>query len=119
MIERKTVFEQYINSFKKMSIESKKQEIIYSLKELLAVFDALSINEGIKLEYLKSNEILDIKENSNIDDDFLERIDAICFTILEEAKRASAFGEFNKDYVKMLESIAIKRIQEYKPNNKR
>lgn len=70
MLERKEIFAQYIIDFKKLSIESKKQEIIYSLKELLAVFDALSIDEGIKLEYLKSNEILE----TNTEDDFLEAI---------------------------------------------
>lgn len=46
-----------------------------------------------------------------IDEETLEKLDAICNTILEERE--------NKEFVGMLQQVAIKQIQEYTPNNKR
>ena len=82
MVDRKDVFTNYINSFKKLNIDLKKKEIIYSLREMIAVFDALSLEEGIILDYVKSKEIIDLGKEDAVDDDFLEAV----FVYLEISK---------------------------------
>jgi len=66
-------FNNYLNEFKKLSVLEKREEILYSIKELIAFFDQVSNVENISIEYLKSNEILDNKKSDN-EGEFLESL---------------------------------------------
>ena len=46
------------------SLKEKRTEIIDSIKELIAVFEQLSINDNIELHYLKNREINDLKNTT-------------------------------------------------------
>lgn len=61
-------FNNFIEAYKNLSITEKRLEFIRSLKELIAVFDALAEKDNISLDYVNSSEILD----TNGEDDFLE-----------------------------------------------
>ena len=61
-------FNNFIEAYKNLSITEKRLEFIRSLKELIAVFDALAEKDNISLDYVNSSEILDTNE----EDDFLE-----------------------------------------------
>lgn len=71
MEETNIAFNEYIDEFKKMSIIEKREEVLKSIKELIAVIEKFSEIDNVPLEFLKSREILDI-EQSNTEDDFLE-----------------------------------------------
>ena len=71
MEETNIAFNEYIDEFKKMSIIEKREEVLKSIKELIAFIEKFSEIDNIPLEFLKSREILDI-EQSNTEDDFLE-----------------------------------------------
>lgn len=64
-------FNNYVEEFKKLTTEEKREEILKSIKELIAIFEKLAALDNISFEYLKNKEILDIKV-SNSEDDFLE-----------------------------------------------
>ena len=68
MHEKKETFKNYIDAYKKLNINSKREEYIDALKELIVIVDGLAETEGIELDYVKSNEIFDISS----EDDFLE-----------------------------------------------
>ena len=54
-----------------------------------------------------------------VDEELLDKVDTICYSILDEVKKAPLLGHVYTEYIKMLETIAINKIKEYKPNNKR
>lgn len=72
MNEKEQAFSNYINAYKKLSIAEKREEFILALKELFIIFDGLAEADNIKLNYLKNNEILDLKSDNTSEDDFLE-----------------------------------------------
>ena len=74
-------FDALVTAFKELPTAAKREELINSTKELIVVIEQLSEQEGIKLEYLKSGEVLDIK-TSDKEDDFLEAE----FVYIENAK---------------------------------
>ena len=74
MNELNLEFNNYIEEFKKLNIDMKLEEIVTAIKELVSFIDVSAISEGIKLEYLKSSEILDIKKDYATQDDYLEAI---------------------------------------------
>ena len=65
-------FFDYIEEYKKLDINSKREELINSLKEMIAIIDMKAKSEEINLYYLKSKEILDLNSNNVSEDDFLE-----------------------------------------------
>ena len=71
MEETNKVFNEYIDEFKKLTTMEKREEILNSIKELIAVMEQFAKIDNISLEYLKNREILDIKK-SDTEDDFLE-----------------------------------------------
>ena len=81
MNEVQEAFDALVIAFKELRTEEKRKEVINSIKELIVVVEHLSAQEGIELEYLKSNEVLDIND-SNTEDDFLEAE----FVYIENAK---------------------------------
>ena len=88
MDELNIAFNEYINEFKKLDINLKRDEFIRSLKEFLAVISVLANNEGIETTFLKNNEILDLQKENVTEDDFLEA----AMVYLENAK--NTIGEF-------------------------
>ncbi|MBQ4583865.1 MAG: hypothetical protein IJA94_03145 [Bacilli bacterium] len=72
MDEKKQIFKEYIDNYKTLDVNSKRNELIEAIKEMIVIFDNLSANDNINLEYLKSNEILDINKTDYSEDDFLE-----------------------------------------------
>ena len=77
-----STFTAYIEEFKKQNIEIKRNEIINSLKELISVLDIICKEEEIAVEFLKSNEVNDIKGQNISEDDFLEA----CLVYVENVK---------------------------------
>lgn len=71
MNELNEAFNEYVEEFKKLTLKEKREEVLSSIKELIAVFETFAKVDNISLEYLKNNEILDIKK-SDTEDDFLE-----------------------------------------------
>ena len=69
---KKQIFKEYIDNYKTLDVNSKRNELIEAIKEMIVIFDNLSANDNINLEYLKSNEILDINKTDYSEDDFLE-----------------------------------------------
>lgn len=82
MEERKEIFKEYVEAFKDLHEEEKKSVLINSVKELIGVFDELSKSDNISLEYVQSNEILDLNQESVSNSDFLEAL----FVYLEVSK---------------------------------
>lgn len=81
-------FKDYLTEFKTLSINGKRAEVIDNLKEFIAIFDTLAVQEGMKINYLKSNEIKDLYEENVSEEDFLEGI----FVYFEVAK--SILGQY-------------------------
>ena len=72
--ELQEAFTEYIESVKALTLNEKKQEVIDSIKELIASIDQIATNEQIELQYLSSKEILDINETSMPEDDYIEAL---------------------------------------------
>lgn len=79
---RKEAFNNYINAFKELSVNEKRDELVDSIKELIVIFDEISKQDGIKLDYLQSREILDLNSDNVSEDDYLEA----CIAYVEIAK---------------------------------
>ena len=71
MDETNQAFKEYMEEFKKLSIQEKRDEIMKAIKELIAIFQSFANMDNINLEFLKSKEILDI-DKSDTEDDCLE-----------------------------------------------
>lgn len=74
MNEFNNAFKEYMETFKALDIPDKRMEIINSVKEINAIIDKLAEESEIDLNYLKSNEILDMKNGSESEDDYLEAL---------------------------------------------
>ena len=88
MDELNLAFKEYVDEFKKLSVVDKRQEIIRAVNEITAMFDALARQEQKELTFLKSAEVLDLKEGRESEDDFLEAL----LVYIENAK--SVLGEY-------------------------
>lgn len=72
MEDRNITFQKYIDEIKKAPLNFKKEILIDSLKELIAIFDQLAMEDNIKLEYVRSKEILDLNLENVSEDDYIE-----------------------------------------------
>ena len=72
MEELNISFQKYMDEFKKISTIEKRNEIIGSIKELIAIFEQIAKKDNIELHYIKNNEIKDLKQDQVSEDDFLE-----------------------------------------------
>lgn len=88
MNELNIEFNDYIEKFKQLDTNSKREEFIRLLKEFVVMLSVVATNEGIKTDFLKSNEILDLKKENVSEDDFIEA----SLVYLENAK--NIIGEF-------------------------
>lgn len=88
MNELNVLFNNYIEEFKKLDTNSKREEFIRVLKEFVAFLNVMASNEGLEVNFLKNNEILDLKKEYITEDDFIEA----SLVYLENAK--NIIGEF-------------------------
>ena len=72
--EQKLEFENLVNSYKNLTIEAKRDEIVNVLKELLAVVDKINVDAEVKSEMLLNREILDLNNCVVSEDDYLEAV---------------------------------------------
>lgn len=80
-------FNKYLTEVKKLDKNGKREEVLNSVKTLIATIDSLAILEGIKLNYLRSD-IPNTKDPNLKEEEFLEAI----LIYIEEAK--CLLGEF-------------------------
>ena len=83
MNELNNSFIEYLESFKQMTVPDKRKEIIHSINEIAAMFEMLANQSNINLSYLKSKEVLDLKDGNESEDDYLEALYSY-FNILKE-----------------------------------
>ena len=81
-------FKEYLEAFKQLDIPKKRMEIIHSINEITATFDGLASEANIKLTYLKSKEVSELKDGYELEDDYLEAL----LVYIENAK--SVLGEY-------------------------
>ena len=72
MEELNIAFNNYIEEVKKLDTTGKRNELINSIKQLIAVFESFADSDKIELNFLKNREILDLRNNPVSEDDFLE-----------------------------------------------
>lgn len=88
MNELNSSFIEYLESFKQMTVPDKRKEIIHSINEIAAMFEMLANQSNINLSYLKSKEVLDLKDGNESEDDYLEAL----LVYIENSK--SLLGEY-------------------------
>lgn len=72
MDELNLAFNKYIEEYKKLTVLEKREELIKSIKELIAGFEKIATVDNIELHYLRNREINDLKGENVSEDDFLE-----------------------------------------------
>lgn len=72
MEEKSKIFNEYIQAFKELDIDEKRKGFIKALKDLIVIFDSMAQQDNIKLEYMRSNEILDLQKEDLSESDFIE-----------------------------------------------
>lgn len=77
-------FNKYVNSFKKLSTGRKKEETIKQMKEMLAFIWLLKEKTGIPFSVLYNREIIDAKDKTVSEDDFVEAV-FVYIHIIKEA----------------------------------
>ena len=70
--ELQSKFTDYIEEFKQQDINTKRKEVVDSLKELISVLDVVCQKSGVSVQYLRSREINDIEKSTATEDDYLE-----------------------------------------------
>ncbi len=88
MEELNLAFNNYIEEVKKLDTTRKRNELINSIKQLIAVFESMAADDRIELHFLKNREILDLSNNPVSEDDFIEA----ALVYLEVAK--NMIGEY-------------------------
>ena len=88
MDELNVQFNNYVEEFKKLDINSKRDEFIRLLKEFVVMLSVIAKNNGVEVTFLKNNEILDLQKEFVSEDDFIEA----ALVYLENAK--NIIGEF-------------------------
>ncbi len=66
------LFNDYIEEFKKLDTKDKRKHLIGTTKELLDTFEELAHIDNIKINYLKSNEVISDDEDIS-EEEFLKR----------------------------------------------
>jgi len=88
MEELNIAFNNYMDEFKKLTTQEKREELIDSIKELIAGLQYLASQEQKELHYIKNREILDLNNEEVSEDDFIEA----AFVYMEVAK--NMLGEY-------------------------
>ena len=72
MEEKNRIFKEYIEAFKELDTDRKREEFIKLLKDFIVIFDSFAQQDNIKIEYMHSNEILDLQKENLSESDFIE-----------------------------------------------
>lgn len=88
MNEIEFAFKEYIDAFKAMEKVDKRKEIIRNINEITAIFNMIANESNMQLSQLKSNEFLNLEEEFETEDAYLEAL-LVC---IENAK--SVIGEY-------------------------
>jgi len=81
MFEEK--FNNYIETYKKLSLIDKKQALEKEIKETLALLQKLHENLGKENDILFNKEVLDVKDGISSEEDFVEAMFVYILTIQE------------------------------------
>ncbi len=76
-------FNQYVNAYKKLPLQKKKEMVNEETKKLIAFIEKINADMGIKEQTLFNREILDLNSNNISDDDFTEAMFVYIHTIRE------------------------------------
>ena len=74
MNELDITFKEYVEAFKQLDIIGKRKEIINRINEITAMFDMLATEANLPISYLKSSEVLELKDGTESEDDYLEAL---------------------------------------------
>lgn len=74
MEDKVKIFNEFIEEYKKLSIEEKRKEIISAQKELIALFSNLCESVGANNKLLLNKEILDLNKEPVSETDYLEAL---------------------------------------------
>lgn len=67
-------FNDYVNKYKLLPLQEKKNMIEKEIKEMLVVLESLNKLKGKNAKVLFNREILDTQKNDSTEDDFMEAI---------------------------------------------
>ena len=76
-------FNQYVNAYKKLPLQKKKEMVNEETKKLIAFIEKINADMGIKDQTLFNREILDLNSDNVSDDDFVEAMFVYIYSIRE------------------------------------
>lgn len=76
-------FNKYVNSYKKLPLQKKKEMVNEEVKKLIAFIEKANADIGIKDQTLFNKEILDLNTDNISDEDFTEAMFVYIHTIQE------------------------------------
>ena len=76
-------FNQYVNAYKKLPLQKKKEMVNEETKKLIAFIEKINADMGIKGQTLFNREILDLNSDNVSDDDFVEAMFVYIYSIRE------------------------------------
>lgn len=79
------MLEDLIENYKLLSTQDKRQEILNEVKLMVAVFEKMCTDKKIEYRKINSREILDLKNGTESEDDYLEAL----FVYVEFLKEVS------------------------------
>ena len=76
-------FNNYVEKYKKLPLNEKKEIVSNQIKELIAVLDTLNQKHGKNSKMLFNREILDLNKQDSTEDDFVEAMFVYSYSIKE------------------------------------
>ena len=76
-------FNDYVEKYKNLPLNEKKEILENQIKELIAVLDTLNQKHGKNSKMLFNREILDLKKENATEDDFVEAMFVYSYSIKE------------------------------------
>lgn len=76
-------FDIYVENFKHLPLEEKKEQTIKQIQEILTTLEQLSEKNGLHPKTLFNKEILDLKKENPTEADFIEATFVYCYSIKE------------------------------------
>lgn len=70
--EGKNIYDEYINSYKNLSLIEKRNEVFYELKKMIALLNKVNTDIGINNELLLNKEVLEAIDGNALETDYLE-----------------------------------------------
>ena len=86
------MFEELIESYKLLPTSEKRNKLVRELKVLISAFDQICKEKNLDVQFIKSKEILDLKNGVETEDDFLEAL-FVYFQYLKEVVSTAFIGK--------------------------